>query len=119
MFGRRRFQLSYEKKAKSARQAVRDHVTQCQNEIGAENAALEVHAEWTYRSLTSLEEDAELKRQQLVSARAHAHALSCSLVHVYAAIPMFVTCMYINVHVDVQHVFDGFVLSHNYICAFC
>ena len=77
-----RFQLSYEKKAKSARQAVRDHVTQCQNEIGAENAALEVHAEWTYRSLTSLEEDAELKRQQLVSARAHAHALSCSLVHV-------------------------------------
>ena len=30
---------------KSARQAVRDHVTQCQNEIGAENAALEVHAE--------------------------------------------------------------------------
>ena len=86
-----RFQLSYEKQAKSARQAVRDHVTQCQNEIGAENAALEVHAEWTYRSLTSLEEDAELKRQQLVSARARMRMrfLALSYMYSYAAIPMY------------------------------
>ena len=84
--------MSYEKKAKSARQAVRDHVTQCQNEIGAENAALEVHAEWTYRSLTSLEEDAELKRQQLVSARACMRMRFLALSYMYAAIPMLVTC---------------------------
>ena len=59
------------------------------------------------------------RRAQATAARECARMRFLALSYMYAAIPMLVTCMYINVHVDVQHVFDGFVLSHNYICAFC
>ena len=61
------FHGSYDKKAKAAKQFVRDRETELQGEIGTENAAIETHAEWQPESVTSRREEADLKRQKTVS----------------------------------------------------